>query len=313
MRVHRFTAVHFGQLERQLARIAWELYLPERAEILPKVSLHSSRIFHSTAVAERVLAAAGMNRNETGARRTPSTTQRIYIRAVKDRFMVSLDGSGELLYRRGIKTQGGRAPLRETLAAAVLLLAGWDRSRLLVNPMCGSGTLAVEAALMAQNIPPGRYRKFAFQRWPGFQPGRWRHLLREAEKKIRIADRPLVFSSDSDGDACRRLASMLAKSDWAPAVRIEQRDFFDLKAPRPANGPGMLAINPPFGLRLENRDRARRLLVEIGRRLRACWRGWKLALLSPESNADTRLCLTLNKRPLVHGGRRLYLYSGRVG
>ena len=110
--------------------------------------------------------------------------QRLFIRGVDDRFSVSIDSSGDLLYKRGIKTLAGTAPVRETLAAAILMLAGYSGNEALVNPMCGSGTFAVEGALMARNIPPGWNRSFAFMGWPGFRPAQWRHIRNAAEKRF---------------------------------------------------------------------------------------------------------------------------------
>ena len=190
MRIETVSASHFTRLSKKAAEIPWELYLRPDAVPLIRVSTHHCRLYHKDAVSaiftesvrNRLLQYAGDPQTQDN----PVIQQRLFIRGMDDRFSVSIDSSGDLLYKRGIKTLAGEAPVRETLAAAILMLAGYSGNEALVNPMCGSGTFAVEGALMARNIPPGWNRSFAFMGWPGFRPAQWHHIRNAAEKRFVI-------------------------------------------------------------------------------------------------------------------------------
>ena len=154
VRVARFVAPAFSDLERELAAVPWERWLPPGTTPEVRVSSTSSRLYHTDAVAERVVAAAASG---------PAGGGLIVVRIVHDRVMVSVDSSGAPLHQRGWRLDQGPAPLRETLAAAALLASGWDGAAPLVDPLCGSGTIVIEAALLAAGRPPGAGRRFAFQ------------------------------------------------------------------------------------------------------------------------------------------------------
>ncbi len=170
MRIHTFKSSNFRKLEKKLGDIPWELYL--HAGRVPKVHVSTKhcRLRHSGAITERfrTTIAAQLSRFESVKKITKiaSAEQNIYVRGIDDRFTVSIDSSGDLLYKRGLKKHAGKAPLRETLAAAALLLAGYDGRDPLLDPMCGSGTFSLEGALMAKRIPAGWLRDFAFMGWP---------------------------------------------------------------------------------------------------------------------------------------------------
>jgi putative N6-adenine-specific DNA methylase len=176
VRVARFHADSFHELERRAKRIAWEDYLTPGALVRFRVTCRKSRLYHSDAVAERfVEAATGKVRGISAARSKASAdeaedtegneepAQLFIVRITHDDCVVSIDSSGELLHRRGYRLATGKAPVRETLAAAMLMASGWDRVSPLMDPMCGSGTIPIEAAMMARGIPAGLNRDFAFQ------------------------------------------------------------------------------------------------------------------------------------------------------
>jgi hypothetical protein len=160
-------------------------------------------------VAERVVAAiahrVGGSPSWEGADEEDAAdsdaAQLFVVRLFHDSCTVSADSSGALLHRRGYRLATAKAPLRETLAAAMLLGAGWDGSAPLLDPMCGSGTIAIEAALLARRIPPGLRRRFAFERWPGFEPAPWRRALDAARSGIRERAPGPIHASDRDAGA----------------------------------------------------------------------------------------------------------------
>ncbi|HVD60661.1 MAG TPA: THUMP domain-containing protein, partial [Gemmatimonadaceae bacterium] len=163
VRVARFHADSFHELERRAKKIPWNEYLAPGARVRFRVTCRKSRLYHSDAVAQRfadaVNARIGNVSIETATDDDDSAdaapTQLFIVRITHDDCVVSVDSSGELLHRRGYRLATGKAPLRETLAAAMVLASGWDSTRPLIDPMCGSGTIAIEAALLARGIAPG--------------------------------------------------------------------------------------------------------------------------------------------------------------
>ena len=207
LRITAFTSTNFRQLEKKIAAIPWELYLDACSRPQIHVTTRHCRIYHTAAIANRFSEAiarhlqvpAAGDRSDLAA---PSS-QRIFVRGVDDRFTVSIDSSGTHLYKRGLKKHPGTAPLRETLAAASLMLAGYDPHQPLVDPMCGTGTFSLEAALMAKNIPPGWYRDFAFCRWPSYRKKRFEHLRRQAENYF-VSVPPILIHRPAAGCSAAR-------------------------------------------------------------------------------------------------------------
>lgn len=316
LRVTAFKATNFRQLEKHCAAVAWEHYLPPGCVPQCKAVAHGSRLYHTGALAQRAVAAvAGRWQVQGIPPLAEGSGQTLMIRLEEDRATISLDSSGDHLYRRGLKTHGARAPLRETLAAAVLRMAGYDPARPLLDPMCGAGTFSLEAALMAKQVAPGSRRPFAFMQWPAFQPSRWHHLLKTAAAQQQVLPRPLILASDLDETACRQLSACVAANGLADAVRVACRDFFDM-VPASLDGacatPGLVVLNPPYGRRLSpDRDPLsyyRRLLGK----LQHDFCGWDAALLAPAGLLNNARPLDLQPTPLVHGGLALQLWLGRI-
>jgi putative N6-adenine-specific DNA methylase len=192
VRAARFHAATFSDLERGATTVEWASFLAPDTGAAFRVSSTRSRLYHTGAVAERLAAAV----DATGPAR-----QLVVVRVDHDVVTISIDASGDLLHRRGWRLDGGKAPLRETLAAALLAAAGWDARVALVDPLCGSGTIAVEAAQVARNLAPGWNRQFAFEHWPSFEPGTWASVRGEAAALVRPAAGVPVVASDRDEGA----------------------------------------------------------------------------------------------------------------
>ncbi|MCF8051243.1 MAG: hypothetical protein K9L59_08415 [Desulfobacterales bacterium] len=313
MRITEFSAENFRQLQRRLSSVDWELFLPREAAVQVRVSTRRCRLYHSEAVARR---AEEQIRNSLGsppardaADQTPCLAS-VFVRGENDRFLVSVDSSGDLLHRRGIKTHPSTAPLRETLAAAVLMWAGFDPSKPLVDPMCGSGTFSLEAALMAGRIPPGWYRRFDFEAWPSFRLPQWRHLRKKAKEQIVVPEQIRIFAGDRDLDSLAKLRGCLNAHDLQRYVALFAGDFFDLRPAKILPESGLVVLNPPYGRRMDpgtgDADMARVL-----DHLKRFFKGWTAALVSPPGLLD-RIPFPHRSRPLVHGGLRLNLVTGRI-
>ena len=316
MRIETVSASHFTQLSKKAAEIPWELYLRPDAVPLIRVSTHHCRLYHKDAVSaiftesvrNRLLQYAG----DPQAQDMPVIQQRLFIRGMDDRFSVSIDSSGDLLYKRGIKTLAGTAPVRETLAAAILMLAGYSGNEALVNPMCGSGTFAVEGALMARNIPPGWNRSFAFMGWPGFRPAQWHHLRNAAENRFISGPLPPVIAFDSASAACDSLVRLAASHAALDQIQVLEGDFFDLNPGDLTVEPGLVVINPPYGKRMGTRRESRLLIQDVMKKLKTDYRGWKFALMVPDRSDIGGISPEWRFHSIYHGGLKLELLVGKL-
>ena len=229
---------------------------------------------------------------------------RVHAHANGPRVTVSIDLSGEGLHRRGYRAQAGEAPLRENLAAGILLRAGWpDKANVAVeflDPMCGSGTLVIEAAMIAANVAPGARRHyFGFFGWVGHDRAAWDAVKRDALARER---RPAFTLRGLDADAAVLAAARenAARAGLAGLVSFEHGR---LAAARPENpGAGFLATNPPYGVRLEDRDGARALMKELGGVLREHFAGWDAVVLSGSPDAGLELGIRAERVHTVWNG-----------
>lgn len=198
-----------------------------------------------------------------------------------DRATLSADAAGSPLFKRGWRARVGAAPLRESLAAGLLLELGYDGSTPFLDPMCGSGTIPIEAALLAQRRAPGLDRTFAFEGWPGHDAARTRYLRERFSELARPAPAP-ILASDRNGGAVRLAGKNAEAAGVAGVVRIERRDAAEVE---PTPGPGTCLVNPPYGIRIDrDLEGAWRALGSLLGRLR----GWTVGVLAPAS-APSRL------------------------
>ena len=313
MRIEQFKATNFKQFETKAARIPWELYLPSNSLPRINVSIHRCRLFHSAAIGERVLNCV----SRSGLQISPVTSlvgsygQTIYVRGVKDRFTVSVDSSGNHLHKRGLKKHTGRAPLRETVAAAALLLAGYHGQKPLIDPMCGTGTFPLEAVMIARNLPAGGLREFAFMGWPSFRRTQWEHLKQQANTHGSRNSSP-IFASDKDPIACNRLKSCLSQSPLFGDIKLSQMDFFDMDPRDLTDRAGLVVINPPYGRRLENRRKSEALFMNIGSQLKRKFEGWQIILISPTRRLAPKVPFELSSQPMSHGGLKPVMMIGTI-
>lgn len=314
LRLGDFYAAGFPELRKKAARLAWERYLQPGQPVSMHVTCHKSKLYHSGAVAERVLAAIGDrlgNPSELvkGEDSGPQAAQLVIVRLVNDHCTISIDTSGDLLHRRGYRLATAKAPLRETLAAAMLWAAEWDGVSPLVDPFCGSGTIAIEAARMTQGIPPGCERKFAFMNWPGFNAGVWK-AVREACQPNKDTVVPIIQASDRDAGAIE-----IARANATRAGVEELIEFTcqAVSAITPPRGSGWVVTNPPYGLRVSGSSDLRNLYAQFGNVLREKCPGWQVAILCNDLKllGQTRLKLDTSVG-MVNGGVSVRLGRGKV-
>lgn len=316
MALTSFQATGFGHLENKIAAFPWELFLYAASPLHVRVHTSKCRLYHTAAVAERILKRVADRLADFGLPapedHPPTIRQQLFVRGEHDHFSVSIDSSGEHLYKRGIKTHGGAAPLRENLAAAALEMAGYDITEPLLDPMCGSGTFSLEAAMKAANIPPGWFRQFAFMQWPSFISKRWLYLRGRMESAIRHPAAPSIFASDIDSRACDRLQACIDRHALAGLVKVAEQDFFTLAPLQWTPHKGLIVLNPPYGRRIEPAASAVPTLSPIADHLRAFFGGWRLALIAPREQLASVPELRLRAFPLSHGGLPVAVGVGRI-
>lgn len=315
VRLGSFYAAAFSELRKKAARLPWGHYLSPGQPVALRVTCHRSRLYHSDAVAERLAGAIGdcLGRlppvekfDEDMEGRVP---QLVVVRLAQDLCTISIDSSGALLHRRGYRLATAKAPLRETLAAGILLASGWDARSPLLDPFCGSGTIAIEAALLAAGQPPGAARRFAFMDWPDFQPAVWESMR---ARHIPAGARPAVIlqASDRDAGAVRLAQANAERAGVGGCIDFSCRA---VSAIEPPPGPGWVVTNPPYGLRVGADRDLRNLYARLGDVLRLHCPGWQVAILGSDTNllSQTRLKLDTSLG-LVNGGVNVRLGCGRV-
>ncbi|MBL8036482.1 THUMP domain-containing class I SAM-dependent RNA methyltransferase [Nitrospira sp. CMX1] len=218
-----------------------------------------------------------------------------------------LDTSGEPLFKRGYRIASVEAPLKENLAAGILRLAGWTPSDVLLDPMCGGGTIALEAALMARRIPPGMARHFAFERLMIHDDKLWGRL-REAALTKRLTDVPAaIYASDQDPAMVKIAQRAFQGAGVVVDVRVKQSDILDLEAPAEQ---GVMVINPPYGVRLSHPDELASLYPKLGDWLKQRFAGWRVYVLTGDARVPKLIGLAPSKRiPLFNGDLECRLYE----
>lgn len=223
---------------------------------------------------------------------------RVVVRVVRNDVSLAVDMTGEPMSHRGYRREAGEAPLRENVAAGLVLMAGWEPGRLIVDPFCGAGTILIEAALMAAGKPARTVKqKFLFEKLKNFSPGP--APAGAGQAFTGAPDKPQFFGYDSDGgviEKAKRNARAAGVEKW---IHFEKRDMRQVTAPAPS---GMIITNPPYGERLEDTDRAKQLLNDFSSVLKTQFKGWDAWILSGNKEAITGLRLKAARRIPVWNG-----------
>ena len=302
MPLSRFLAEDPESLYDGVRKIPWERHLSREGTLAVDFTGTNSKIRHTRFGAQKVKDAIVDRFRKNGGIRPSVQFEhpdlRINIRLREASVSVGLDLSGESLHRRGYRVGSTPAPLKENLAAAILLVAGWPaiarQGKPFLDPMCGSGTLAIEAALMAGGIAPGLFReRFGFSGWLGHDAKAWSDLKSAAwqHAEASLQHLPPLFCFDTDPEAILAVRRNLARVGLAGRVVVEEKEIARLRAP-PEQPTGLLVVNPPYGLRLESTTLPD-LYRTLGQRLKTRFAGWKTVVFS----GNTALSAHLGYRP----------------
>lgn len=314
MRFGEFYTTTFSELRSRAAKLPWELHIRPGQAVALRVTCHKSKLYHSSAVAERIAGAISdrlrkpiqVVKFDEELRPVP---QLVIVRIANDQCSISLDTSGELLHRRGYHLETAKAPLRETIAAGLVLSAGWDAASALIDPFCGSGTIPIEAAMLAGRIAPGKKRRFTFMGWTTYDSKLWNGMLQEAV----AAERPvqgLIRASDRDAGAIK-----IAQANAQRAGVLDRIDFScrAVSAVETVPAPGWMVTNPPYGVRVSPANDLRNLYAQFGNVLHAQFRGWQVGILCSDRVlvGQTHLRFEESIR-LINGGIHVGFYRARV-
>ncbi|HKJ67881.1 MAG TPA: THUMP domain-containing protein [bacterium] len=300
--VHMFHARSDNAFYRQIREIDWREYMTLSDTLAVDSVVNSKYFTHSQYVALRVKdAVVDQFRKHTGERpsvdvKNPSLQLNIYIN--NDECVLSLDSSGDSLHRRGYRLQAGEAPLNEALAAGMILLSGWDGRTSLTDPMCGSGTILIEAALIARNIAPGLLREeFGFLRWPDYDPDLWEAVQTEARNSTVDCEAP-ILGSDADVEALNMTRQNVVRAGVEDDIKLSLTSF---EKRMPSTKRGILIMNPPYGERMQTAD-----IVEfyqrIGDTLKQKYPGHTAWILSGNKEAIKHVGLRTSERYTLYNG-----------
>ena len=225
-----------------------------------------------------------------------------------------LDTSGEPLFKRGYRREAGEAPLRENLAAGMLALSGWTPDVPLLDPMCGSGTILCEAAQIAANRAPGIGRAFGFEKLLNFDAPAWESLREKAYASENNSIKTCIYGSDLRGDALELARANLDELDLAAIVSLKQANVFEMPAPVDlTESRGIIVTNPPYGVRMEDRDALAAFYPQLGDALKKRFSGWTAYILSSDMQLAKGIGLSASKRtPLFNGALECRLFEYKL-
>ncbi|MCU6762317.1 Ribosomal RNA large subunit methyltransferase L [uncultured Roseburia sp.] len=306
-----FQAVTFDELFEAVKAIPWEQYLPENARFwVAKASSVKSKLFSPSDI-QSIVKKAIVERlkyiykkewfDEDGA----SYPIRIFL--MKDQVTIGLDTTGESLHKRGYRTMTSKAPVSETLAAALIMLTPWRRERILVDPFCGSGTFPIEAAMMAAGIAPGMKREFLAENWTNLiEKELWKECRQEAAEMIDLDIKTDIQGYDLDPDVIKAARENAKRAGVEKLIHFQQRDVAQLNHPKKY---GFIITNPPYGQRLEEKDALPALYKEMGKAFSRL-DDWSEYVITSYEEAERYIGRKADKnRKLYNGMLKTYYYQ----
>ena len=311
LKVGRFKAETFEELFQGIKSLPWEEVIPADGKFwVTKASSIKSKLFSPSDI-QRVAKKAMVERlkgeydlewfSEEGA----SYPVRIFL--LKDEVIVTLDTTGESLHKRGYRYLASKAPLTETLAAALILLTPWQKDRILVDPFCGSGTFPIEAAMIAAGIAPGMNRHFLSEAWENLIPKElWRDCFQEAEEMVNKDITTDIQGYDIDGDIIKAARENAKRAGVENLIHFQQRDVSDLHHPKKY---GFVITNPPYGERLEEKEVLPELYAKIGQAYRGL-DSWSMYMITSYEDAEKYIGRKADKnRKIYNGMLKTYFYQ----
>ncbi len=304
VRLGAFRVMHLAKLDKAARRFPWGETLRPDVPVRVEATCKKSRIYHHKAAAERIETAI---REEFGGTISADADVCIKVRIFDDLCTISVDTSGDGLHKRGFKEAVNKAPMRETLAALLLRECGYTGDEPVVDPMCGSGTFVIEAAEIAMGLAPGRSRSFAFEQLATFDLEAFVNLKEALPSAAETSAR--FFGFDRDGGAIKMSTANAERAGVADVTAFERKTVSELVAPE--GEPGLVIINPPYGMRIGEVKKLRNLYQALGTTLSGGFKGWRVGIVTnnDELARATGLKFRKAKTRFSHGGIPVTLYQ----
>lgn len=311
IQVGRFKATTFEELFQGIKAIPWEDYIPEDGKFwVKKASSINSKLFSPSdiqSIAKKAMVERMKQKYHKDWFAEDGAPYPVRIFLLKDEVTVAIDTSGESLHKRGYRTMTSKAPLTETLAAALILLTPWRPDRILVDPFCGSGTFPIEAAMIAANIAPGMNREFTAEKWTNLIDKKlWYECVQEAEDMIDTTVEVDIQGYDIDGDVIKAARENAKRAGVDHMIHFQQRAVADLRHPKKY---GFVITNPPYGERLEEKADLPKLYSEIGTAYQNL-DAWSMFLITSYEDTERYIGRKADKnRKIYNGMLKTYFYQ----
>lgn len=302
--IDQFPCWDATDLYEGIREIDWSYFLTPDRSFAVSATGKTERLNHSHFTALQVKNAIVDQQRDQFGERSPIETHHpdllVRIHLERERCTLSLDSSGSSLHRRGYRPAVGLAPLKESLAAALVRLSGWEPSQMLYDPLCGSGTIPLEASLQALNIAPGLFRdRFGFETWLDFEPEVFEELLHEAEASRRTSLPAPIWGSDRELAVVEQAIANAENSGLTDHVYFSQLDLSEVVAPADS---GVLICNPPYGERLGEASELGAFYKQLGDVLKQQFKGWTAFVLSGNKELSMAIGLKSSQRTPVYNG-----------
>ena len=311
IQVGRFKATTFEELFQGIKAIPWETYIPENGKFwVKKASSINSKLFSPSdiqSIAKKAMVERMKQKYHKDWFAEDGAPYPVRIFLLKDEVTVAIDTSGESLHKRGYRTMTSKAPLTETLAAALILLTPWRPDRILVDPFCGSGTFPIEAAMIAANIAPGMNREFTAEKWTNLiEKKLWYECVQEAEEMIDKSVEVDIQGYDIDGEVIKAARENAKRAGVEHMIHFQQRAVADLRHPKKY---GFVISNPPYGERLEEKADLPKLYSEIGASYQKL-DAWSMFLITSYEDTERYIGRKADKnRKIYNGMLKTYFYQ----
>ncbi len=309
--VGRFKATTFEELFQGIKALPWEEYIPQDGKFwVKKASSIKSKLFSPSdiqSIAKKAMVERLKGVYKTEWFKEDGAAYPIRIFLLKDEVMVALDTSGDSLHKRGYRLQTSKAPITETLAAALIMLTPWRRDRILVDPFCGSGTFPIEAAMIAANIAPGMNREFTAETWTNIIPKQlWYDAVEEAQDMVDKDIQVDIQGYDLDGEVVKAARENAKRAGVDHLIHFQQRDVAKMSHPKKY---GFIITNPPYGERLEDKADLPELYTTIGEVYKNL-DAWSMYMITSYADAERYVGRKADKNRKIYNGMiKTYFYQ----
>ena len=311
LKVGKFKATTYDELFEGIKALPWERYLPKDAKFwVTKATSIKSKLFSPSdiqSIVKKAIVERLKKQYHIEWFKEDGSSYPIRVSLMKDEVTVCIDSSGESLHKRGYRKLAGKAPITETLAAAMILLSPWKQDRILVDPFCGSGTIPIEAAMIGANIAPGINRNFIAEKWTNIIPMKeWYNVVDEANDIIKTDIEMNIQGYDIDGEMIKIARENAKLAEVDQYIHFQKRPLAELSHPKKY---GFIITNPPYGERLEEKSAMPKLYKEIGERYNQL-DAWSMYLITGYEEAQKYIGKKADKnRKIYNGMLKTYLYQ----